>query len=95
MLEHPELGKHVRELYWTAFDLSHCDEDEWDDPDMAHEQEQQKTADDNKWFPADAMTDDVYYYYADTAAHDRRADALWQTFGSLVNVSSVDICWLM
>jgi len=97
MQEHPELEKHVCELYWTVFDLSHCSEDEWDDPVMAHEQGHQDTADNNnnKKFLADTRTDDFYYYYADTAAHDRRADALWQTFESLVNVSSVDICWLL
>jgi len=34
LTEHPHLGRHLRKLHWTVVDLSHLDEDFWEDPDM-------------------------------------------------------------
>jgi hypothetical protein len=90
----PDLGRHVRELHWTVMDLSHPHEEEWDDIEMMDHFEKQRVMLQEQVY-ADALDKKEFWYFTNTAAHDARQQSLWQTFGSFVNVSSINICWLL
>jgi hypothetical protein len=85
----------VRDLHWTVLDLSHCRAEEWEDPKLARELDERLKLSHDRESPSEAIVDGVYRYDLDYAAHQARAEALWQTFRSMVNVSSVDICYLL
>lgn len=89
-----DLDKYVRELRWTVLDLSHPEDEQWEDEKMLQRFNEQRDAHDNELALSGADTEDMCFYYDDTEAHELRACALWQTFRSLVNVSTIDICWL-
>lgn len=93
--EQPELGKHVRDLYWTVLDLSHCQAEEWEDLELARELDERLELSHDSEAPSEVIVDGVYHYDLDHAAHQARAEALWKTFRSMMNVSSIDICWLL
>lgn len=94
LYDNPFLGKHVRKLHWTVLDLSHCEEEDWEDPEMAREVEGHRKRGEVSDLPNDAFAYGEYYYALDIAAHNLKADMLWRTFKTFVNVKSIDICWL-
>ncbi|KAH7092271.1 hypothetical protein FB567DRAFT_235218 [Paraphoma chrysanthemicola] len=77
--EHPALSRHVRSLCWTFFDFSTIAPEDFKDEELASSYE----------YLYD-MTDEGFQVPIDTG----KGKAVWQTIESMINVTSVDICWL-
>ncbi|KAH7068317.1 hypothetical protein BKA63DRAFT_111994 [Paraphoma chrysanthemicola] len=76
---HPALSRHVRSLCWTIFDFSTIGEEDFEDEDLA-----------SSYKDLCDMTDEDFQVPIDTG----KGKAVWQMFESMINVTSVDICWL-
>jgi hypothetical protein len=88
------LGKHVRELHWTALDLFDYEDEIWEDAKLARGIDDVKKQCERDGFPVTPHRN--YGICSDLAVATllNILDCLLRTFQTFVNVSEVDICWL-